>query len=476
MALPTQSENFPEWYQELVKQAGLAENSLARGTMVIKPYGFAIWEYIQQAFDERIKATGHQNFYFPMFIPYRLLEREAEHIEGFAPEVAVVTHAGGERLEEPLVVRPTSETIIWDAYSRWVQSYRDLPLLYNQWCNVVRWEMRPRLFLRTTEFLWQEGHTAHETFEEAWAEARRMLLDVYQNVVQRVLGIPVRPGRKSPSQRFPGADETLTMEALMRDRKALQAGTSHYLGQNFSKAYGVRYLGRDGELEYPYATSWGVSTRLVGGLIMTHGDDQGLRLPPAVAPYQAVVVPISRTDDERARVIEAAAGLGGELLVAGVRVHVDDREELRPGFKFNEWDLRGAPVRVDVGPRDLDAGQVTLSRRDTGAKWAVPIAAAAGQMRGLLDEIQDNLFAQALAFMDEHTFHPKDYDEMRAVLEDPGGFAVTGWCGSADCEDRVKADTKATIRYLPLDTSEPEGPCIVCGQSATEEAAWAQAY
>ncbi len=476
MALPKQTDNFPGWYQEVVKQAGMAEPSLARGTMVIKPYGFAIWQRIQQAFDERIKATGHQNMYFPLFIPYRLLEKEAQHIEGFAPEVAVVTHAGGEKLEEPLVVRPTSETIIWDTYSRWVQSYRDLPLLYNQWCNVVRWELRPRLFLRTTEFLWQEGHTAHETSEEAWAEARMILLDVYRDVVERVMAVPVRPGRKSASQRFPGAEETLTMEALMRDRKALQAGTSHYLGQNFAKAYGVRFLGRDGELEFAYATSWGVSTRLVGGLIMTHGDDRGLRLPPALAPQQVVIVPIYRSDEERSRVAEAATSIGAELLVAGVRVHVDDREEQRPGFKFNEWDLKGVPLRLDLGPRDLDSGNVTVSRRDNGHKGALPLAGLAHHVPLILEEIQQNLLAQATAFLEEHTFSPEDYDEMKALLEDPGGFVVTGWCGQAECEDRVKADTKASIRYLPLEQKPAEGSCIVCGRPAAEEAAWAEAY
>jgi prolyl-tRNA synthetase len=476
MTLPKQSENFPAWYQDVVRGADLAENSLARGTMVIKPYGFAIWEAIQSAFDQRIKATGHQNFYFPLFIPSKLLEKEAEHVEGFAPEVAVVTHAGGEKLEEPLVIRPTSETIIWATYAKWVSSYRDLPLLYNQWCNVVRWELRPRLFLRTTEFLWQEGHTAHETAGEAIAETKMILLDVYRDAAEKVLAMPVRVGRKSASERFPGAVETYSMEALMRDRKALQAGTSHYLGQNFAKAYGVQFQGREGALEYAYATSWGVSTRLIGGVIMTHGDDKGLRLPPALAPYQAVIVPIYRSGDERARVMEASSKLQGDLSAGGVRVKVDDREDQRPGFKFNDWELRGVPVRLEVGPRDLDAEQATLARRDTGEKVAWPLSGMADGVGRLLREVQENLFAQASSFLEENTFHPTDYAELRDIFDGAGGFAVAPWCGRPECEAKVKAETKATIRYLPMEPEPTEGSCIVCGEPATEEAVWAQAY
>jgi prolyl-tRNA synthetase len=474
MALPTQQDDFPGWYQEVVKQAGLAEPSLARGTMVIKPYGFAIWERIQRAFDDRIKATGHENLYFPLFIPAKLLEKEAEHVEGFSPEVAVVTHAGGEQLEEPLVVRPTSETIIWATYAKWVQSYRDLPLLYNQWCNVVRWEKRPRVFLRTTEFLWQEGHTAHETAPEAIAEARKILLDVYQDAAEKVLGLPVRVGRKSESERFPGAVETLAMEGLMRDRKALQAGTSHYLGQNFAKAYGVKFLGRDGKEEFAEATSWGVSTRLVGGVIMTHGDDRGLRLPPLLAPFQVVIVPIYKSDDERALVMDATKRIVGAL--GDVRVKVDDREGFRPGFKYNEWELKGVPVRLEIGPKDVAAGQVTVARRDTGNKAPVPEAGVAVRVIELLDEIQRSLYDDAAAFRDAHTFRPGDYEELKALIADPGGFVEAGWCGDRACEDRVKADTKATIRYLPLDPENPGGTCIVCGRPATERAAWAVAY
>ena len=474
MALPKQSEDFPGWYQEVVKQAGLAETGLARGTMVIKPYGFAIWERIQRAFDDRIKATGHENLYFPMFIPNHLLEREAEHIEGFAPEVAVVTHAGGEKLDEPLVVRPTSETIFWATYAKWLQSYRDLPFLYNQWCNVVRWELRPRLFLRTTEFLWQEGHTAHETAEEAVAEARKILFDVYRDAAETVLGLPVRVGRKSEAERFPGAVETLTMEGLMRDRKALQAGTSHYLGQNFSKAYGVKFLGRDNEEHFAEATSWGVSTRLVGGVIMTHGDDRGLRLPPTLAPIEVVIVPIYKSDEERASVMDAVKGIVGAL--GDRRVKVDDREGFRPGYKYNEWELKGVPIRLEIGPKDVAAGHVMVARRDNGNKAPVPQAGIAKRVAELLDEIQVVLLQEATAFRDAHTFGPKDYDEFRSLLDDPGGFLTAGWCGQRTCEDKVKAETKATIRYLPLDPEPASGVCLVCGAPATERATWAVAY
>jgi prolyl-tRNA synthetase len=474
MALPKQSEDFPGWYQEVVKGAEMAEPSLARGTMVIRPYGYAIWEAIQRALDDRIKATGHQNLYFPLFIPYRLLEKETEHIEGFAPEVAVVTHAGGEKLEEPLVVRPTSETVIWDTYARWIQSYRDLPLLYNQWANVVRWERRPRLFLRTTEFLWQEGHTAHETEQDAREETLRILHEVYLDAIEKVLAIPAHAGRKSPSERFAGAVETYTLEALMRDRKALQAGTSHYLGQNFAKAYGVQFQNRNGTLEHAYATSWGATTRLVGAVIMAHGDDKGLRLPPALAPIEIVVVPVYRTDDERGSVLKASHELAGAL--PGHRVRIDDRDDVRPGFKFNEWELRGVPVRVELGPRDLEAKHATVVPRLTGTKEHVPLSELGGRMSDLLAQAQRGLFDEARDFRDRHTFRPEDLSEMAALLDDPGGFMLAGWCGSDECEAKVKTETKATIRFLPLEPSPPEGPCIVCGQPAIDEAAWAEAY
>ncbi|HEX2179518.1 MAG TPA: proline--tRNA ligase [Actinomycetota bacterium] len=473
MALPKQSEDFPAWYQQVVKGAELAENSLARGSMVIRPYGYAIWEAIQAGVDRRIKKTGHSNVYFPLLIPQSLLDREADHVEGFAPQVAVVTHGGGSKLEEPLIIRPTSETIIWETYAKWIQSYRDLPLLYNQWANVVRWEMRTRLFLRTSEFLWQEGHTAHETAGEAVAEARMILLDVYRAAVEEDFAIPVLTGRKSASERFPGAVETLAIEALMRDGKALQSGTSHYLGQNFAKAYGVQFLGRDGKQEFPYATSWGVSTRLVGGLIMAHGDDKGLRLPPKLAPFQVVIVPIYK-DDQRSTVLEAVQRISESL--GDVRVKVDNREEYRPGYKFNEWELRGVPVRLEVGPRDLEAGQVMAYRRDTGEKTALPLTSLPGAIPELLDDIQRSLFRSALDFREAHTFAPDSYGELTELLANASGFVKGGWCGNPECETRVKDDTKATIRVLTLDPTEQQGDCIVCGANATELATWAQSY
>jgi prolyl-tRNA synthetase len=387
--------------------------------------------------------------------------------------VAVVTHAGGEDLEEPLVIRPTSETIIWDTYSRWIQSYRDLPLLYNQWCNIVRWELRPRLFLRTTEFLWQEGHTAHATADEAMEETLRILHEVYLPSYEEVMAIPVHAGRKSASERFPGAVETYTLESLMRDRKALQSCTSHYLGQNFAQAYGVRFLDRDGEEKLAYATSWGLSTRAVGAVIMTHGDDKGLRLPPALAPIQAVLVPIYRNDDERTRVLEAAQKLLARL---SVRSHLDDRDDVRPGFKFNDWELKGVPVRIELGPRDVDAQQAVLVRRDSGEKETLPMDDVAERVDQLMAEIQRSLFEQAREFRDRFTFHPTSYDELRGLLEDPGGFMVAPWCGDPACEAKVKAETKATIRFLRPEPGSVEGECIVCGRPAAEEAAWAQAY
>jgi len=475
-SLPRQADDFPAWYGAVVSRAGLAESSLVRGAMVIKPYGYAIWEAIQRALDERIKATGHENLYFPLLVPSTVLEREGELVEGFAPEVAVVTHAGGKKLEEPLIVRPTSEAVIWATYARWIQSYRDLPLLYNQWANVVRWELRPRLFLRTTEFLWQEGHTAHETEDEAIAEALRILHDVYADTAEQVLAIPVLRGRKSESERFPGAVETFAIEALMRDGKALQAGTSHYFGQNFARTYDVRFTDRNGKEEYAYATSWGASTRLVGGLIMAHGDDAGLRLPPAVAPYQVVIVPIAGSEGDPARVREASDVLATTLRAAGLRVRLDDREQ-RPGFKFNEWELKGVPIRLELGERELDGGHATLVRRDTGAKETTRTDGVAGRARELLAEIQRGLLEDARAFRDEHTLEqPESYDVMREFLQAAGGLAVGPWCGASTCEERVKQETRATIRCLPLQRAGSEGTCIVCGSPAVERATWSQAY
>ena len=476
-SLPNQASDFPAWYGEVVRRAGLAENSPVRGAMVIKPYGYAIWEAIQRELDDRIKATGHENFYFPLFVPASVLAQEAELVEGFAPEVAVVTEAGGKQLEEPLAVRPTSEALIWSTYARWVQSYRDLPLLYNQWANAVRWELRPRLFLRTSEFLWQEGHTAHETEEEAVAEALTILHDVYADMIENVLAIPVLRGRKSESERFPGAVETYTLEALMRDGKALQAATSHYLGQGFARTFDVRYTARDGSEQYPYATSWGATTRLVGGIVMAHGDELGLRLPPRVAPQQVVIVPIFREDD-RADVLQAAAAAADELRAAGVRVRVDDRLDYRPGFKFNEWELKGVPLRIEIGGRDLAAAAVTIARRDTGDKQQIPLTRAAAAIDELLGDVQTSLFQTAREEQERRTLRdPSSYDEMTEYLRDARGFVVAPWCGRRECEVRVKDESSATIRLLPLAEQRPRAStCICCGRTAVTDAVWAQAY
>lgn len=474
MALPKQAFDFPSWYQEVVKGAELAENSLVRGAMVIRPYGYAIWEAIQSGVDRRIKETGHENLYFPLLFPYRLLEKEAEHVEGFSPEVAIVTRAGGQELEEPLVIRPTSEAVIWATYAKWIQSYRDLPLLYNQWANVMRWEKRTRLFLRTSEFLWQEGHTAHETADEAMAEARLILDKVYRAAVEEDFALPVLSGRKSAAERFPGAVETFTLEALMRDGKALQAGTTHYLGQNFARAYDVRFLGRDGKEEFAYATSWGVSTRLVGALVMAHGDDLGLRLPPRLAPVQMVIVPIFRSDDERGAVLEVCAQLARAL--SGIRVKVDDREHHRPGYKFHEWELKGVPLRLEVGPREVGEREAAVYRRDNGEKTVLPFEGLETRVPSLLDEISSSLFRQAQEFLASRTIDADDYSQLRDFIADPGGFVRGGWCGEESCEQKVKEETKATIRLLPLDPGETEGVCLVCGQRAKERATWAQSY
>jgi len=474
-ALPTQSGDFPAWYGEVVRRAGLAESSAVRGAMVIKPYGYAIWERIQRELDDRIKATGHENFYFPLFVPVGVLAREGELVEGFAPEVALVTEAGGKKLEEPLAVRPTSEALIWSTYARWVQSYRDLPLLYNQWANVVRWELRPRLFLRTSEFLWQEGHTAHETEAEALAETLTILHDVYADTIENVLAIPVLRGRKSESERFPGAVDTFTLEALMRDGKALQAATSHYLGQGFARTFDVRYTGRNGSEQYPYATSWGASTRLVGGVVMAHGDDRGLRLPPRVAPQQVVIVPIVR--DDRAGVLQAAAAVADELRLAGFRVRLDDRDGYRPGFKFNEWELKGVPVRVEIGGRDLVSGAVTVVRRDGGGKEQIPLPGVPAAIRETLDDIQRSLYEGALRERERRTLRePRDYDELVEYLRGANGFAEAPWCGRRECELRVKESSSATIRCLPLDENGSGGVCVCCGRAAVTPAVWAQAY
>ena len=473
--LPTQADDFPGWYVEVVKRAELAEHGPAKGSMIIKPHGYAIWELTQRALDDRFKATGHENLYFPLLIPMSLLDREAAHVEGFAPQVAVVTHGGGEKLEEPLAIRPTSESIIWSTYKRWIQSYRDLPLLYNQWANVLRWEMRTRLFLRTSEFLWQEGHTAHATAEEATAEALQML-EVYRQVAEDVLGIPVHMGRKSAGERFPGAVETYCIEGLMRDAKALQCGTSHFLGQNFAKAYDVTFLNREGESEHAWATSWGFSTRMVGGTIMANGDDAGLRLPPSVAPIQVVIVPIFRTDEERDSVLGVAETLRGELAATGVRVRLDVRDQHRPGYKFAEWELKGVPIRIELGPRDVASGQAVLASRLGGDKEQVPLDQVAAGMRDRLDAVQRQLYADALAFREANTHEITDYAAFASGVAEQGGFWVGAWCGDARCEAEISAQTKASIRFLPLEAIDPGAKCMHCGAPGTELATWARAY
>jgi prolyl-tRNA synthetase len=473
--LPRQQDDFPGWYVEVVKQAELAEHGPARGSMIIKPHGFAIWEHVQRALDDRFKATGHENVYFPLLIPMSLLDQEADHVEGFAPQVAVVTHGGGEKLEEPLAIRPTSESIIWSTYKRWIQSYRDLPLLYNQWVNVLRWEMRTRLFLRTSEFLWQEGHTAHATSEEAQAETLQML-DIYRQVAEDVLAVPVFMGRKSAGERFPGAVETYCIEGLMRDAKALQCGTSHFLGQNFAKAYDVTFLNADGALDHPWATSWGFSTRMVGAPIMAHGDDAGLRLPPAVAPVQVVIVPIYRTDDERGSVLEVAERLRADLAAQAIRVRLDDRDQHRPGYKFAEWELKGVPIRIELGPRDVAAGHVVLVDRVAAEKAELPSAEVASGMAARLASVQQALYDDALAFREAHTHEITSYDAFATGVEESGGFWRGAWCGDGACEAEIAAKTKATIRFLPIERADPEAACMHCGKPGTEIATWARAY
>jgi prolyl-tRNA synthetase len=473
--LPSQATDFPGWYVEVVKRAELAEHGPAKGSMIIRPHGYAIWEHTQRALDDRFKATGHENLSFPLLIPMSLLEKEAEHVEGFAPQVAVVTHGGGQLLEEPLAIRPTSETIIWSTYKRWIQSYRDLPLLYNQWGNVVRWEMRTRLFLRTSEFLWQEGHTAHATSEEAMSETLQML-EVYRQVAEDVLAIPVFSGRKSPGERFPGAVETYCIEGLMRDAKALQCGTSHFLGQNFAKAYDVSFLNANGEQEYAWATSWGFSTRMVGAVIMAHGDDAGLRLPPAVAPVQVVIVPIYRSDDERATVLGVAEPLRADLAERGIRVKLDDRDQHRPGYKFAEWELKGVPLRVELGPRDVEAGRVVVASRLGGEKEEVAVADVAAKMAARLSTIQSALFADALAYRDANTHDITSFDAFAAGVEERGGFWVGAWCGDAACEAEISLKTKASIRFLPIEPRDPGAACVHCGKPGVDIATWARAY
>jgi prolyl-tRNA synthetase len=474
--LPSRSEDFSEWYNELVLRAELADYAPVRGCMIVRPYGWALWENIQQALDRRFKATGHVNAAFPMLIPRSFIEREKSHVEGFSPELAVVTHGGGEELEEPLVIRPTSETIIGHAYSKWIQSYRDLPLLINQWNNVMRWEMRTKLFLRTTEFFWQEGHTAHATLKEAEIETRQML-DIYQDFAVNDAAIPVIPGLKSESERFAGADQTYSIEAMMGDGKAVQSGTSHNFGQNFARAFDIRYLDQSGELQYCWTTSWGLSTRFIGVIIMVHGDDQGLILPPRLAPHQAVIVPIYKTDEEKTRVMLTARKLRSELVSSDFRVILDEREGTSPGFKFNDWEMRGVPLRIEIGPKDIAKETVVLARRDMPGregKSFVPKAGLPDAVRQALLSIQDALYDRALKFREDHTESPENYEAFKAAVE--GGFAFSFWCGSEECEKSIKEDTKATLRCIPLEQPGDTGPCIYCGRTAKERAYFAKAY
>jgi prolyl-tRNA synthetase len=477
--LPTRAEDFAEWYNQLVLRAELADYAPVRGCMIVRPYGWALWENITAALDKRFKATGHVNAAFPLLIPKSFIEKEAHHVSGFSPELAVVTIGGGEKLEEPLVIRPTSETIIGHAYAKWIQSYRDLPVLINQWNSVVRWELRTKLFLRTLEFFWQEGHTAHATLEEAEAETRQML-DIYADFAENEAAVPVFRGRKSESEKFAGADTTYAIEAMMGDGKALQAGTSHNLGQNFAKAFEIRYLDREGKLQHCWTTSWGLSTRFVGAIIMVHGDDQGLILPPRLAPFQVVLVPIWKTEEEKNQVMDCARRLRTELVAAEVRVKMDEREGFSPGFKFNDWEMRGVPLRIEIGPKDVAKGSVVLARRDKPGKEGksfVPqqgIAAAVGKA---LAEIQKALYDRALAFREANTRPAGNYLEFKHIVEK--GFALAHWCGDAKCEEKIKNETKATMRCIPL--VQPRLPglpeiCISCGKTAWEVAVFAKAY
>lgn len=482
-------DNYSQWYNNLVVKAGLAENSAVRGCMVIKPYGYAIWENMQGALDKMFKDTGHVNAYFPLFIPKSFFSREARHVEGFAKECAVVTHyrlmndPEGKgvvvdpeaKLEEELIVRPTSETIIWNTYKNWIQSYRDLPILCNQWANVVRWEMRTRLFLRTAEFLWQEGHTAHATREEAIEETRKMV-NVYADFAQNWMAMPVIIGHKTESERFAGAEDTLTIEALMQDGKALQSGTSHFLGQNFAKAFDVQFTNKEGKLDYVWATSWGVSTRLMGALIMAHSDNNGLVLPPKLAPTQVVLIPIYKGDEELKQITESLDKIAAELKAKGISVKVDDRDNVRSGFKFAEYELKGVPVRLVIGPRDFQNGTIEVARRDTLAKEVVSQEGIADHVEKLLADIQQNIFDKALKFREENTTRVDTYDEFKKVLEEKSGFILAHWDGTSETEELIKNETKATIRCIPIDAPEEDGKCIISGKPSKCRVLFAKAY
>ena len=482
--LPTRSEDFSEWYNQLVLRAQLADYAPVRGCMIVRPYGWALWENIQQALDRRFKATGHQNVAFPLFIPKSFIEKEKHHVEGFSPELAVVTIGGGEELAEPLIVRPTSETIIGHMWAKWIQSYRDLPVLMNQWNSVVRWELRTKLFLRTLEFYWQEGHTAHATREEAVDETK-LMLDVYADFAVNDAAIPVIPGAKSDAEKFAGADVTYSIEAMMGDGKALQAGTSHFLGQNFAQAFEVKYLDQNGVLQHCWTTSWGLSTRFIGAIIMVHGDDQGLVLPPRLAPTQVVIVPIFKSDEEKATVLKTAKDLKQRLMQANLRVALDEREGFSPGYKFNDWEMRGVPLRVELGPKDVAKQAAMLARRDRPGKEGKTSASLAdlpATLEKLLAEIQQSLFDRALAFRRSNTHESRSYEDFKKAVEN--GFAVAGWCGSGECEEKIKEETRATMRCIPLDpaavlgngSGSGTGTCVYCSKPAKDRAIFARAY
>jgi prolyl-tRNA synthetase len=485
----SREENYAQWYNDLVIRAGLAENSAVRGCMVIKPYGYSIWEKMQSALDIMFKETGHVNAYFPLFIPKSFFSKEASHVEGFAKECAIVTHYRLKNapdgsgvivdedaaLEEELIIRPTSETIIWDTYRNWVQSYRDLPILVNQWANVVRWEMRTRLFLRTTEFLWQEGHTAHATEQEAVDEAKR-ILDIYANFAERWMAVPVLKGIKSPNERFAGAVDTLCIEALMQDGKALQAGTSHFLGQNFAKAFDVKFLSKDNKLEYVWATSWGVSTRLVGALIMSHSDDHGLVLPPRLAPIQVVIVPIYNKTEQLAAISERANQIKDALIKKGISVKYDDRDTYKPGWKFADYEFKGVPLRLAIGPRDMENNTIEIARRDTLEKETYQITDIDNKVVHLLEQIQENLYQKGLSFRENNTFIVNSWDEFKEVIDTQGGFLLAHWDGTVETEEAIKEETKATIRVIPFDGPKESGKCIYSGKPSNQRVVFARAY
>ena len=468
------SEDYSRWYTDVVTRSELADYSPVKGCMVIRPLGYSLWENMQRELDRMFKETGHQNAYFPLFIPESFLQREKDHVKGFAPECAVVTHAGGKKLEENLIVRPTSETIIYSMYSKWIRSYRDLPLLLNQWANVVRWEMRTRLFLRTTEFLWQEGHTAHETEAEAGEETLR-ILEIYRTFAEDFLAIPVLTGIKSDAEKFAGALRTYCIEALMQDRKALQAGTSHNLGQNFSRVFDVNFQNRKGEMEYVWQTSWGVSTRLIGAVVMAHGDDKGLVLPPRLAPIQVVVIPIWKKEEEKTRIRAVLEELEPQIREVA-RCKVDAREEYSPGWKFNEWELRGVPLRVEIGPKDVEKGTVVVVRRQDRKKIDVPLNELSRRLPLLLEEAQKDLFERSLRFRNENQVEVDDYAVFRSRMGDQGGFLDSFWCRQPECEKKIRQETKASIRVIPLESSREKGSCIYCGQPSPGRVTFAKAY